>query len=270
MGRQVQGQLSGKYLTSQAYVSTPGLGRAERPGLHGQPSGCIGEQYVVRLGRSYRWRRGLDAQRGVKCRNSAPRPSRSPVSSRTGRSTSSSPPSPRPGSGPIAHIHTAGDEAFYISDGELEFLNGDEAGPPVEAVRRRGPGGHRLEHREEDLRRPPRGFRRGHPVRRRRGLRTPEAIAATIEWSGRGREGLHDLTTAPTARVDGAVAGRCGSAPAVPAAVTPARAAGPGTTAAGGAPSRPPRVVWWPRRAPRATRTAPGGGRRPWPGCRTG
>jgi quercetin dioxygenase-like cupin family protein len=30
-----------------------------------------------------------------------------------------------PGSGPIAHAHAAEDEAFYILDGELEFLDGD-------------------------------------------------------------------------------------------------------------------------------------------------
>jgi quercetin dioxygenase-like cupin family protein len=30
-----------------------------------------------------------------------------------------------PGSGPIAHAHTDEDEAFYILDGELEFLDGD-------------------------------------------------------------------------------------------------------------------------------------------------
>ncbi|MDX3239719.1 cupin domain-containing protein [Streptomyces sp. ME03-5709C] len=31
-----------------------------------------------------------------------------------------------PEGGPIAHIHTTGDETFYILDGELEFLNGEE------------------------------------------------------------------------------------------------------------------------------------------------
>jgi quercetin dioxygenase-like cupin family protein len=30
-----------------------------------------------------------------------------------------------PGGGPIAHAHAAEDEAFYILDGELEFLDGD-------------------------------------------------------------------------------------------------------------------------------------------------
>jgi mannose-6-phosphate isomerase-like protein (cupin superfamily) len=30
-----------------------------------------------------------------------------------------------PGSGPIAHAHAAEDEAFYILDGELEFLDGN-------------------------------------------------------------------------------------------------------------------------------------------------
>ena len=30
-----------------------------------------------------------------------------------------------PGSGPVAHAHAAEDEAFYILDGELEFLDGD-------------------------------------------------------------------------------------------------------------------------------------------------
>ena len=37
-----------------------------------------------------------------------------------------------PGSGPIAHAHSAEDEAFYLLDGELEFLDGDRtfvAGP---------------------------------------------------------------------------------------------------------------------------------------------
>ncbi|MEU3410263.1 cupin domain-containing protein [Streptomyces sp. NPDC006658] len=30
-----------------------------------------------------------------------------------------------PGSGPIAHIHENNDEAFYLIEGELEFLNGE-------------------------------------------------------------------------------------------------------------------------------------------------
>lgn len=30
-----------------------------------------------------------------------------------------------PGGGPIAHAHTAEEEAFYVLDGELEFLDGD-------------------------------------------------------------------------------------------------------------------------------------------------
>lgn len=30
-----------------------------------------------------------------------------------------------PGGGPIAHIHTRSDEAFYVLDGELEMLDGD-------------------------------------------------------------------------------------------------------------------------------------------------
>ena len=30
-----------------------------------------------------------------------------------------------PGAGPIAHIHAVGDEAFYILDGQLEFLDGE-------------------------------------------------------------------------------------------------------------------------------------------------
>jgi quercetin dioxygenase-like cupin family protein len=37
-----------------------------------------------------------------------------------------------PGSGPIAHAHAAEDEAFFLLDGELEFLDGDRtfvAGP---------------------------------------------------------------------------------------------------------------------------------------------
>lgn len=31
-----------------------------------------------------------------------------------------------PGSGPVAHVHNRNSEAFYLLDGELEFLNGDE------------------------------------------------------------------------------------------------------------------------------------------------
>jgi quercetin dioxygenase-like cupin family protein len=31
-----------------------------------------------------------------------------------------------PGNGPVAHIHETSEEAFYILDGELEFLNGDK------------------------------------------------------------------------------------------------------------------------------------------------
>jgi quercetin dioxygenase-like cupin family protein len=31
-----------------------------------------------------------------------------------------------PGHGPIAHIHSRHDEAFYLLEGEVEFLNGDE------------------------------------------------------------------------------------------------------------------------------------------------
>ncbi|GII52420.1 hypothetical protein Pth03_08090 [Planotetraspora thailandica] len=31
-----------------------------------------------------------------------------------------------PGTGPVAHVHNRDSEAFYIVDGELEFLNGDE------------------------------------------------------------------------------------------------------------------------------------------------
>lgn len=31
-----------------------------------------------------------------------------------------------PGSGPMAHVHNENDEAFYLLDGELEFLGGDE------------------------------------------------------------------------------------------------------------------------------------------------
>jgi quercetin dioxygenase-like cupin family protein len=31
-----------------------------------------------------------------------------------------------PGNGPIAHIHETSDEAFYVIDGELEFLNGEK------------------------------------------------------------------------------------------------------------------------------------------------
>jgi quercetin dioxygenase-like cupin family protein len=37
-----------------------------------------------------------------------------------------------PGGGPIAHAHSAEDEAYYLLDGELEFLDGDRtfvAGP---------------------------------------------------------------------------------------------------------------------------------------------
>jgi quercetin dioxygenase-like cupin family protein len=37
-----------------------------------------------------------------------------------------------PGSGPVAHSHMSGGEAFYLLSGELEFLNGDRtlvAGP---------------------------------------------------------------------------------------------------------------------------------------------
>ncbi|MGW3347964.1 cupin domain-containing protein [Nonomuraea rubra] len=30
-----------------------------------------------------------------------------------------------PGAGPLAHAHTMQDEAFYVLDGELEFLDGD-------------------------------------------------------------------------------------------------------------------------------------------------
>jgi quercetin dioxygenase-like cupin family protein len=30
-----------------------------------------------------------------------------------------------PGSGPVAHVHPTVDEAFYLLDGELEFLDGD-------------------------------------------------------------------------------------------------------------------------------------------------
>ena len=33
-----------------------------------------------------------------------------------------------PGSGPIAHAHAAEDEAFFLLDGELEFLDGDRTG----------------------------------------------------------------------------------------------------------------------------------------------
>ncbi|MEV6606155.1 cupin domain-containing protein [Kutzneria sp. NPDC051319] len=31
-----------------------------------------------------------------------------------------------PGAGPVAHVHKAGAEGFYLLDGELEFLNGDK------------------------------------------------------------------------------------------------------------------------------------------------
>ncbi|MEU8076670.1 quercetin 2,3-dioxygenase [Catellatospora citrea] len=31
-----------------------------------------------------------------------------------------------PGAGPVAHVHNNASEAFYVLDGELEFLNGDE------------------------------------------------------------------------------------------------------------------------------------------------
>lgn len=31
-----------------------------------------------------------------------------------------------PGGGPVAHVHNQASEAFYVLDGELEFLNGDE------------------------------------------------------------------------------------------------------------------------------------------------
>ncbi|MEV0714277.1 quercetin 2,3-dioxygenase [Asanoa sp. NPDC050611] len=31
-----------------------------------------------------------------------------------------------PGGGPVAHVHNTDSEAFYVLDGELEFLDGDE------------------------------------------------------------------------------------------------------------------------------------------------